>query len=432
MYENQLKESYKQLPKVLIFEHPPINKNGIGKTLYAFFYNWSKERLGQVYSVDLPIDENLCQYFYISEVGVSTNNTVESREKRENYRNSKFFHILSNFSHSDIGVLVRNLKYKQMIAKNRGINKWIDEFNPDCIFYGIGEIINENDYVLKLAKSRGIPLLIYISDDYMTKWNKKNKYKKYARNLYESYVEALNYSSLIVVISEKMRELYKRQFPNCKYLVASNSSICKRNLPISYKHSNDIIRFSYTGNLGFGRWKMLEKFAEAIEIFNESNKHDTKLELAIYSQERPDDEILSAITSQYCFYKGNVVGNELDDARINSDVLLLVESFEKQYESVLSTALSTKVPEYLSYGKLILAWAPKYAWSFDYLEQNGAAYCISEETIEDKLTSFVDQYEENQLLKIVENGNNLFDRKHEFMENASNFAHAIYSAVMES
>lgn len=417
----------KQLPKILIFDHPPIYKHGIGKTLYSFFYEWNRDRLGQVYSVDLPVDENLCQYYYISETGKGTANTNEDRRKRESKRSSKFFCLMATFAHSDFGVLIRNAKYNLMIKKCKGLRRWIGEFAPECIFYGIGEIAEENQYVLNLAKELRIPLIIYISDDYLSKWKNRRKNFGYFKKLNQTYVECMKYSSLVVVISEKMKELYKTEFTNCNYLVASNSSECKRHMLSHKKQTNNMINFSYTGNLSFGRGEMLAEFAKAVERYNSGN--DTILTLSIYSQERPTEDMLNRLTNKYSTYKGNVVGGELDEVRLKSDVLLLVESFDEQYKSILSTALSTKVPEYLSYGKLIMAWAPHYAWSLDYLKKNEAAYCITSELVEPDLKRFVDLFKQSKFDKTITNGNVLFDMRHEFFANAHRFSKAVDDSV---
>lgn len=417
----------KQLPKVLIFEHPPIYKHGIGKTLYSFFYEWNRERLGQIYSVDLPVDENLCQYYYISETGKATANEKEDRIKRESKRSSKIFSLMADFAHSDFGVLIRNAKYNLMIRKCKGLRTWIGEFAPECIFYGIGEIADENQYVLTLAKELRIPLIIYISDDYLTKWKNRKKYSGYIKKLSQTYVECMKYSSLVVVISEKMEKLYKTEFPDCNYLVASNSSECKRHMLSHKKQAGNVINFSYTGNLGFGRGEMLAEFAKAIERYNSGN--GIILTLSICSQERPAEDLLNRLTNKYSTYKGNVVGGELDEERLKSDVLLLVESFDEQYKSILSTALSTKVPEYLSYGRLIMAWAPHYAWSLDYLKKNEAAYCITDELVEPDLERFVELFKQSKLDKTITNGNVLFDERHEFFANAHRFSKAVDDSV---
>lgn len=425
--KRRLKMDKKQLPKVLIFEHPPIFKHGIGKTLYSFFYEWNRERLGQVYSVDLPVDENLCQYYYISETGKPTTNENKNRVKREAKRGSKLFGLMAAFAHSDFGVLIRNAKYNLMMRKNKGLETWIEEFAPECIFFGIGEIADENQYVLSLAKELRIPLIIYISDDYLTKWKNRKKFSGYVEKLSQTYVECMKYSSLVVVISDKMKQLYKKEFPDCNYLVASNSSVCKRHMLSHKKQVSNVISFSYTGNLGFGRGEMLTKFAKAIERYNSGN--DTILTLSIYSQERPSEDLLSRFTNKYSTYKGNVVGEELDEERIKSDVLLLVESFDEQYKSILATALSTKVPEYLSYGKLIMAWAPHYAWSLDYLKKNEAAYCITNELVEPDLERFVELFKKSKLDKTITNGNVLFDERHEFFANANRFRKAVEDSI---
>lgn len=408
-------------PKVLIFEHPPMNKEGIGKTLYSFFGNWDRERLGQVYSVDLPLDYSLCKYYYYPEI-VNRTEVDDSRKSREKRRNSFGFKILANLAHSNLGTIIRSYRYKRIKRDCADLKKWIDEFSPDVFFVGIGENVNENLFILELAQEKNIPIILYASDDYMTKWRKRGVYAKYGEMLYKSYKKLVSNSILFVVISDKMKRLYEKEFSSIKYFVASNSARCKRN--IIKRELKDEIHFVYTGNLGLGRWQMLKKIADYIRYFN-SNNNECKLYLSIYSQEMPELRILNKITNEYSTYKSNVVGRELDRVRGEADVLLLVESFDTRYREILSTAFSTKVSEYLSYGKIILAWAPDYAGSLEYLNCNKAAFCITSDKMENDLKKFVTQFCARQLDEIVKNGNKLFDEKHEFVRNAEKFADCV-------
>lgn len=413
-------------PKILIFEHPPINKNGIGKTLYSFFYDWDKERLGQVYSVNLPLDDSLCKYFYYPEIMNRLEDTDKNRREREKRRNRFLFKIVANLMHSNLGTVFRSFRYQWRIKNCEELKNWINKFDPDCLFFGIGENVNENLFVLELAQEKKIPIILYASDDYMTKWCKKGIYASYGRKLHKSYEKLVDNAILFVVISNKMKKLYEKEFPDIKYFVASNSAECKRNLK-QLNRKNEI-HFVYTGNLGLGRWQMLKKFAESILRFNSASNGCT-LYLSIYSQEMPQTHILNKITNEYSSYRANVIGKELDRVRGEADVLLLVESFDAQYKGILSTAFSTKVSEYLSYGKIILAWAPEYAGSLEYLSYNKAAFCITKIRIERDLDKFVKEFNSHQLDDIVNSGNRLFDEKHDFFCNANKFAECIKTSL---
>lgn len=417
-----------KMPKVLIFEHPPINKNGIGKTLYSFFFNWSKSDLAQVYSVSLPTDDDLCQYFYLSETGRNDENSKNARALRERRRRCNLFKFASSFAHSDFGTILRSLLFKRIIKRQKKLWIWIERFGPDCIFFGLGENVEENLFVLNLAKRRKIPLILYVSDDYMTKWRSRKHFKKYAEKLSSSYKKNAEYASLMIVISEKMETLYRTFFPDLKYLVASNSAFCKRSVRnVSIKKGKEI-HFVYTGNLGLSRWQMLRKFAIAIEQVNRKNLTVT-LYLDIYSQEAPPEAVIKSFTNRYSKYHEGVVGDELDQTRLSADVLLLVESFDFRYKSILETALSTKIPEYLSYGRFIFAWGPEYAWSVDYLKRNAAAYCVVSPDVAASLQLYIDKFDGKELDVFRQNANRLFDQKHEFCQNANRFSQAVVRVV---
>ena len=91
----------------------------------------------------------------------------------------------------------------------------------------------------------------------------------------------------------------------------------------------------------------------------------------------PTEYILNNLNSEVSCFCGSVYGDSLRRVREESDVLIIVESFDKKYKNLLSTALSTKVPEYLASGKIILAIGPDYSAAISYIRANNAGYCLT-------------------------------------------------------
>lgn len=417
-----------RLPRVIIFEHPPLNKEGIGKTLYAFFYRWQKKDLAQVYTVDLPVDESLCNYFALFGSNVSRNDSIPDAEKRENKREGVVFRLLSWISHTGFGTILRNRVFKRQLKNNKELNTWLKRFEPQCVFFGIGELVDETDYVINLAKEMEIPLVLYVSDDYFTKWTKKRLHPFYRNRVLKSFKAAIERSSSVVLISEKMQRLYETLFPSAHYYVASNSAERKKSIFENEKKENEI-SFCYTGNLGLGRWKTISLLSKAIKEYNSQVTSDARFSLYVYSQESPGKRIISKITNEFSKYKQGVFGNELENVRQTATILLFVEGFERKYQSILSTALSTKVPEYLSYGKAIAALGPQYAWSIEYLHENQAAIChFSKKNIVLWLKTISIGLSNGGLESMKTNALSLYMKNHIFQTNADRFCENIKTA----
>ena len=64
-----------------------------------------------------------------------------------------------------------------------------------------------------------------------------------------------------------------------------------------------------------------------------------------------------------------------------------VEAFDKFNKKITRLSLSTKIPEYMGSGKLIVAIGPDDISSIEYLKENEIAYCITESDEENILTS---------------------------------------------
>src|SRR5690606_16737246 len=84
--------------------------------------------------------------------------------------------------------------------------------------------------------------------------------------------------------------------------------------------------------------------------------------------------------NQYLCIKYNkaIPNDQLLERVMTSDILLHIESFRKKFKAKTLRALSTKIPDYLASGKLILAIGPSGIESIEYLRKNKAAYIISD------------------------------------------------------
>ncbi len=409
------------LPKVLIFEHPPLYTEGIGKTLYAFFANWPKEKLGQVYSVNLPTDDSLCNYFYINE---ATKKFSKDITKSKTHNKGSIYRMISSIAHSELGVIIRSIRYGKFLNNNEELKEWIFSFKPDIIFYGLGESVKENKYIFDLYKYLNCSLVTYISDDYLAKWEKTIFLRKYYKELKRTYDLLISNSKTLVVISECMRDKYAKIYPLDKLFVAQNAlNRIANNDEYYLKKKNKNINISYTGNLGLGRWKIIRKIAKEIYKINKKSE-EPNIFLYVYSPTYPSKRIIKNISNDFCFYGGNVTGQELDKVRLESDVLLFVESFNKKYKDILETALSTKVPEYLSYGRVVLSVGPEYSWSCKYMEKNKVAVSVSKQNdIKEILLQVGNLILRNnpEVYKLLDKSKLLLDKNHNFAKNADCF-----------
>jgi glycosyltransferase involved in cell wall biosynthesis len=270
--------------------------------------------------------------------------------------------------------LLREILWKLGKWKSTKLEKWIFDFSPDILFFCAGDsgfAYNVCEYIKTKFKCK---LVVYITDDYILPRNTLNPFWWIRRNyILNKMRKTVNSADLFMTISQKMSDIYKKLF--------EKNSIVVSNMTVSMRDDNrknteeDIITLVYTGGLHFKRFITLGLLGDSIKRYNISTSN-RKVMLKVYSNQKPGPTILKVLNkegaSQYC---GSLDVNQLKIVLNSCDVPVHVESFERKSIESTRLSISTKIPEYLSLGKPILAIGPNNIASMEYLQD--AAYCIT-------------------------------------------------------
>jgi glycosyltransferase involved in cell wall biosynthesis len=136
-------------------------------------------------------------------------------------------------------------------------------------------------------------------------------------------------------------------------------------------HTPDIsLKFVYTGSLLIGRDKTLALLADAI---NQINSGGERVELYVYSQTEPSDDILRRINNGASHFCGRIGRDEVLKVQKEADVVVFAEALEGKDANVAKLSFSTKITDYLSSGKCILAIGREYIAPIDYFNRYDAA-----------------------------------------------------------
>lgn len=348
-----------------------------GKVIMSYFDCLPKEMVGQLYfSSELPsidgyryfqlYDKDIIKgFFHPSKRGKSIVTVYEDNYKQykpnPNTMKTSFFRLLRE-------VLWRG-KWK-----SHHLTKWLDEFNPTDIFFVGGDSLFAYDiceYVRSRFNSR---LCVYITDDYIMPRTGETMLSKFRRKMiFRKLNCCLSYADQFFTISKPMQENYKTIFGKDSYLVTNMTEMLKDD---SISANNEELIITYAGSLYYGRDTVLHELAKAIEKYNSQAKKKAKLK--IYTNIEPSESEMDLISvrgaSEYC---GQLDRTQLICQMNKSDVLCIVESFEKKNMEKTIYSLSTKASEYMSVGKPILAVGPSGIGTIDYLSD--AAYCITSE-----------------------------------------------------
>ncbi len=396
--------------KGLIIQNNPFSyKTGNGKTLAAMFAQWNCENLAQIFTSNLQPDFSICRRYYkISDAAALKSliysqicgTEIAAENCRDNdlveKKNDKFkTRIQGWMSESPFVIVIRDIVWRKSKWNNETLNKWLDDIQPQFVFLSAGNISAFYDMAFFICNKFQVPLFLHIGDDYFiyrTGWNPWINLHR--RRMSKKIGECIKRSAGVVAICDKMARVFEGKYGG-KYFVCMNSVEVQELQEIENKQEGKNIELVYAGNLGINRWKVLNLIGQALA---ELKQEGISARLNVYSSFTPGKHILKKLTipssMQFC---GSLYGEALDKVKKEADILVHVESFEKRYRQLTYTAMSTKVPEYMGSGRLILAVGPAEAASIEFLSQNRTALLVTErskEAVKEQIRRFVSGGEE--------------------------------------
>lgn len=367
--------------KVLIISHNPLSKvSNNGKTLASIFEGVAKENIYQIYlNSDIPDYSKDCHYLQINEKQIlSSLVTMKNLCCEEvNVTPNKVFSATIKMGTFAIHTkrLIRELIWKICIWKPK-LSAWLQDKKFDVVFFMAGDGLFAYDiyrFVLEHTSTNGC---LFFTDDYLIGKTSSAPVAWFRRHLLmRKVLKTLIITKKLFVISEEMKDAYQVLFGREGYVIRNFSvekkTVVRNDLKIDEPHS---LKMVYAGGLHYNRWKVLAKISKVLKRINDSG--DIKCYLSIYSAQNIAKEIIDEISlenaSMFC---GSVSGEQIADIYADADILVHVESFEKKAIASTKYSFSTKIPEYLSAGKAVLAVGPAEVASIQYLLDFACVIC---------------------------------------------------------
>lgn len=358
---------------LLVSNNPLSTTRNNGKTLFSIFKNIKEENLHQLYfSSEMPTISKY-SYYQLSDYDI-LNGLFDNSKRGRVITTARLSNNLENRSNAKKSIkknslsrLLREFMWKNKWKSNKLIN-WLNEFEPDIIFFVAGDSIFAYDIVDYIVKKYNSELFTYITDDYIMPRKFDNPIDKMRRNQIRfKMINCIKKSVNYFTISESMKEEYSK--------ITGMKSYTLRNLTESMKISNfetknKDIEFIYTGSLYYERDYILGEVAKAAERYNLSNHNKgKKINISVYCNTEPEGNSRQLFEKyDCCKYLGSLDPDELKLKLNKSDVLLFIESFSEKMIEKTKYSFSTKIPEYLSLGKPIFAVGPKEIGSMNFLK----------------------------------------------------------------
>lgn len=414
--------------RILIIAANALSKtSNNGKTYRSFIQAIDKSDVAQFYtgSNEYP-DESCCLSFYrITDLQLfkgllkfwrpisnSHKNLLESIENKGfgGLQTSKGVNTLKKQSKNLS--YIRDFLWSSNKWDNKELNNWLKEFKPTHIFAVLGGSISLHKVARKISKRYNIPLSVYFTDDYVLNDNSTNVIQKlYFKRIRRGYNKTLKIADKAFVIGEKMKEAYEHFF-NREFKILINGisfNDNEKNSRVSIV-PNDTIIISYIGGLHLNRWKSIVKLAQILQQIKEYN-----FEIRVFCVSQPTSEIMSEFDKNNIHFCGKLTAEGVKEETRKSHIMLHVESFDEVNRVYTQYSISTKIPEYMSSMRGIIAYGPKEIASIRIFSDNGIGCAITDDDkdsdIIEKIKAYLDNYNSADFEGQYEFAKNNFNQK---------------------
>ena len=380
-------------PRILIVGTVPYNKKSTSRAFEAYFCHWERENLAQIFSnTKTPCKGHCGRLFQI------TDQRMLKRWFRPSVRTGREFRyeeLPEEWTDNDLEVgsqvvsgmyragsrrtslthLLRGVLWRKHFWCTPELNRWLDEFRPECVFLAFSDDYFINDIALYVSRRYGIPIVSCIGDDYY--FNKQfslNPLYQLYKETYKALIrKVLSVPGSAIYISDKIRDKYNSEFGLDGETVYLTSTVQRRPFhPINSRSPY----ITYFGNIGAGRNESLNEIGYAL------GKLDPSYKLHVCSNET--DEKLCGIfrdnpNVEFC---GSVPYAEVQRRMAESDIVVIVEGFKKDDVTKTRYSLSTKAADSLASGAAILTYGSGECGIVEYMQSTGAsAVCTDPEQL---------------------------------------------------
>ena len=375
--------------KILVLSKEPWNtSNSFGNTFENLFDGVNNVEIANIYcSEGDPNSKLVSRYFQINEkilvekilhIHSNTQASMDDIVGEEDYTDKFTYRFFSRYK-SELLFIIREIFWKIIPWRFMNIDPFIKDFNPDILYIPVYNQIYMIDIALHIKKVTNKPMVCHITDDiysYMPGIRDPFYYiRKYIiRKKIERIISLCNF---IDTFTELQKTVYERLFnKECK-IRWKHANIDENNqLKYLPKEQSNIINIVYTGNIGGGRWNTLMEFANIFE--SDNAKREEKILLSIYSANILNDKMRKQVEAlKFTRFLGKIRSDEVNRVQMEADILLFVESLDEKESKSAWLSFSTKIIDYLSVQKPVIAIGYSNLASMQYLKTNEIALVAS-------------------------------------------------------
>lgn len=395
-------------PRLLIVGTTPYSTKDQSRSFDAFFHYWEKENIAQIFCKPQSPVKGHCgtlfqitdyrilqcwkgkkletgEVYYYDDLPDSNESSLRTDETNSAPKAYKF-----GSHHSPLTHLLRGLLWRKKYWCTDALNKWLDEFKPECVFLSFSYDYFIPKIALYVAERYNIPIVNSILDDYYFNthfslnplyWWYKLTYKKLIRKV-------LKHKGSAIYISDKIRDKYNKDLGLDGETIYLNSTVQRK--PFSPINIGDPL-ITYFGNIGMGRNNSLNDIGYAL------GKINPKYMLEVYSGSKDPSEYEVFKNNSNVYYGGTISYENVQKKMRNSDVTVIVEGFRPKDIDESRYSLSTKAADALASGATILTYGSQECGIVEYMQSTKASYvCTDKKKLEGVIREMISTPEKQQ------------------------------------
>lgn len=382
-------------PKLLIVGTVPYNTKSTSRAFDAYFHYWEKENIAQIFSNTKKPCKGHCETLF-----QITDHRMMQRWLGKKIDTGVIFHyddLEDEWKDTDLELgseaaeaaykigrkhtpfthLMRGLLWRKRFWCTEKLNKWLDEFKPECVFLAFSDDYFIPQIAMYVAKRYNVPIVSCIGDDYYFNTTKTlsplyHLYKKTYRRLID---KVLSWPGSAMYISDKIRDKYNAEFCLDGETVYLASTIQRK--PFSEINTEHPV-ITYFGNIRMGRNNSLNDIGYAL------GKINPEYVLEVYSNENDEQYYGVFNDNPNIQFMGSVPYAQVQKRMAESDITVIVEGLAEADINLSRYSLSTKAADALASGSSILTYGSLESGIIDYMQSTEASMvCTKTEDLEE-------------------------------------------------
>lgn len=385
--------------------------NAFGNTVSNFFGEWDKKNISHLYCrLELPSNDVCKTYYSITEKDIIKNFITpwkigkeirdpgiprSTRQKNNEKAEKKMLDFFRKNPYS-VFLFARELIWSFGSWKNKKLDKFLADTNPDIIFCFATEIHYINKLLMYCKTKSFAKLVLFFADDtysYKSYMPMRFLYKFISRRHIKKIV---SHADKIYGASPKLCQEYSCIFNTEIAPLYKGCFFEKHEKKVSISSP---IKIVYAGNLFYGRWEILKLLADEIERINTDSE---KMFLEIYTTATITHEIDKALNrGQSSCIMGALPYEDIKKVLQKADIVLHVESFEPKQIKSTRLSFSTKIIDCMQSGSCMMAIGPKTIASIEYLQHLGGPIVITDLSKIGETLNNIIEHPQNILVKAI-------------------------------